>query len=254
MNVGTMNSSDTLIGTSSAGQTGLVRFLESPEVRMLIHDLRHMVQGIVGSVDTLQVALEEHAADLTDKSLDRLRRNTNLAVDILGHLGPDQQVRDEEIIGCDVAQEIELIIDSLVPLLNQRGITIHREVSSRTITEMSKADLNRLLLNLVLNAIEATTKRNASVTITASAASDEAVQLIVQDEGCGIDKDKLASIFKQGYTTKAQRGNQGLGLAIVMQVLEAYNGTVRVQSWPSKGTRFTVRIPNGNKTRGGDQQ
>ena len=109
MSVGTMNSIDTMICTSGAGQTRLAGFLESPEVRMLIHDLRHLVQAIVGSVDTLQMALEEHAADLTDKSLYRLRQNTNLAVDMLGHLGADQQAFDEDIAGCDVAQEIGLV-------------------------------------------------------------------------------------------------------------------------------------------------
>jgi signal transduction histidine kinase len=203
-----MNSLDTMIHTNDGGQTPLAKFLDSPEIRMLIHDLRHLVQAIVGSVDTLQMALEEHAVDLADKSLDRLRQNTNLAVDMLRHLGADQQVCDEEITGCNVAQEIELIIDSLGPLLKQNGIMIHKKVSPRTTAEIRKVDLNRLLLNLILNAIEATTRQNAPVTITVGAASDESVQITVQDDGCGIDKDKLANVFEEGYTTKAQRGKE----------------------------------------------
>ncbi|KPK38330.1 MAG: hypothetical protein AMJ65_13040 [Phycisphaerae bacterium SG8_4] len=249
MNVGIMNSLDTMIRTNDGGQAPLTTFLESPEVRMLIHDLRHLVQAIVGSVDTLQMAMEEHAADLTGKSLDRLRRNTDLAVDMLGHLGADKQVCGREITGCDVAQEIEFITDSLAPLLNDSGITIHQEVSPHTIAKIKKADLDRLLSNLVLNAIEATTDGNAPVTIMAGAVSDEAVQITVQDEGCGIDKDELADILQEGYTTKTQRGNQGLGLAIVKQVLETYSGTMRVQSWPGKGTRFIVCLPSAKKTR-----
>jgi signal transduction histidine kinase len=245
-----MNSAGTRIRASDASQTPLARFVESPESRMIIHDLRHLVQAIVGSVDTLQMALEEHAADLTDKCLNRLRLSTNLAVDMLGHLGADQQACDPDITGCDVAQEIEMVVDSLDSLLKQNEIMMHQEISPCTTVAVRKADLNRLLLNLVLNAIEATSKRNASVTITAGAASDESVQITVQDNGCGIDKDKLADVFQEGYTTKGQRGNKGLGLAIVKHVLETYGGTMRVQSWPGKGTRFVLFLPVAKATRG----
>ena len=251
MNVGTMNSSDTLIRTSSAGQTRMVRFLESPEVRMLIHDLRHSVQAIVGSVDTLQIAIEEHAADLTNKSLDRLRQNTNLAVDMLGHLVVDRRASDKEVAECDVAAEVDLIVDSLDSLLRQNKITVRQEVSPCTTVEIHKADLNRVLRNLILNAVEAITKRDSSVAIMAAAVSDGSVQITVQDDGCGIDEDKLASIFEEGYTTKTQRGNQGLGLAAVKQVLEVYGGTMRVQSQPGKGTAFTVCLPGPERNREG---
>jgi len=93
MNTGTMNSLNTIIRTNDTGQAQLTRFIESPEIKMFIHDLRHLVQAIVGSVDTLQMALQEHAADLAAKSLDRLRQNTDLAVDMLGHFGANPQVR-----------------------------------------------------------------------------------------------------------------------------------------------------------------
>ena len=252
MNTGTMNSLNTMIRTNDTGQAQLTRFIESPEIKMFIHDLRHLVQAIVGSVDTLQMALQEHAADLAAKSLDRLRQNTDLAVDMLGHFGANPPINDEESTECDVAWEIERIVDSLAPLLRQNGITVHQKALSPTIAAIHKTDLNRLLLNLLLNAIEATNKPDAPVTITAEAASDESVQVTVQDNGYGIDKDKLANIFDDGYTTKARRGNKGLGLVIVKQILEAYRGTIRVQSCPGKGTRFMVWLPRVKEQRGND--
>ncbi len=252
MNTGTMNSLNTMIRTNDTGQTQLTRFLESPDIKMFIHDLRHLVQAIVGSVDTLQMALQEHAADLAAKSLYRLRQNTDLAVDMLGHFGANPQVNDEQNTECDVAQEIQRVVDSLAPLLRQNGITVHQKALSPTIAAIHKTDLNRLLLNLLLNAIEATNKPDAPVTITAEAASDESVQVTVQDNGYGIDKDKLANIFDDGYTTKARRGNKGLGLVIVKQIMEAYRGTIRVQSCPGKGTRFMVWLPRVKEQRGND--
>jgi len=252
MNTGTLNSLNTMIRTNDTGQAQLTRFLESPEIKMFIHDLRHLVQAIVGSVDTLQMALQEHAEGLAVKSLDRLRQNTDLAVDMLGHFGANPQVNNEESTECDVAQEIERVVDSLAPLLRQNGITVHQNVLSPIIAAIHKTDLKRLLLNLLLNAIEATNGPDAPVTITAEAASDESVQITVRDNGYGIDKDKLANIFDDGYTTKARRGNKGLGLVIVKQLLETYRGTIRVQSSPGKGTRFMVWLPRIKEQRGND--
>ncbi len=252
MNTGTMNSLNTIIRTNDTGQAQLTRFIESPEIKMFIHDLRHLVQAIVGSVDTLQMALQEHAADLAAKSLDRLRQNTDLAVDMLGHFGANPQVDDEQNTECDVAQEIQRVVDSLAPLLRQNGITVHQKALSPTIAAIHKTDLKRLLLNLLLNAIEATERPDAPISITAGAAPDESVQITVRDNGYGIDKDKLANIFDEGYTTKARRGNKGLGLVIVKQLLETYHGTMRVQSCPGKGTRFMVWLPRVKEQRGND--
>ena len=247
MNTGTLNSFNTIIRTNDTGQAQLTKFFKSPEIRIFIHDLRHLVQAIVGSVDTLQMALQEHAADLAAKSLDRLRQNTDLAVDMLGHFEANPQVDDEQSTECDVAREIQRVVDSLAPLLRQNGITVHQKALSPTIAAIRKTDLNRLLSNLLLNAIEATNRPDAPVTITAAAAPDESVQVTVQDNGHGINKEKLANIFDEGYTTKAQRGNKGLGLVIVKQLLETYHGTMRVQSCPGRGTRFMARLPRPKK-------
>lgn len=243
MAIKTMNTLHSMIGTGEPGYVSLAKFLKSPEVKMLMHDLRHLVQAIVGSVDTLQIALEEHAGDLTYISLDRLRQNTDLAVDILGDLGQAQPAYHKEATGCDVARAIELVVSSLSPLIKQNAVTIRQIMSPPLMAQIRRLDLNRILSNLILNAVEAATGRDTQVTISAKTTPDEFVQITVQDNGCGIDANKLASVFEEGYTTKASQGNKGLGLPAVKQVLETYNGTVRVQSWPDKGTQFVVRIP-----------
>ena len=247
MDTRTLNSFNIMIRTNDPGQAQLTKFFQSPEIRMFIHDLRHLVQAIVGSVDTLQMALQEHAEGLAVRSLDRLKQNTDLAVDMLGHFGANPQVGDEESTECDVAREIECVVNSLAPLLIQNGITVHQNVLSPIVAAIQKTDLKRLLLNLLLNAIEATERPDAPITITAVAEPDESVLITVRDNGNGIHKEELAKIFNEGYTTKAQRGRKGLGLVIVKQLLETYHGTMRVQSCPGRGTRFMVRLPRTKK-------
>ena len=247
MNASTLNYQNSMTHTSHAGQMQLTKFLKLPEVRMFIHDLRNSIQAIVGSADTLQIALQEHAIGLAEKSLSQLKKNTNLVVDILGDFVITPRVTDEQSNQCDVTQVINDAVDSLATLLRQNGITVHLNVEPSIITTVSRTDVNRLLLNLLLNAIDATNEANAQITIAAKAISQELVQIKVIDNGVGINEAVLANIFKEGYTTKAKRGNKGLGLVIVKQVLEAYNGAVRVRSSQGKGTQFTILLPRTNK-------
>jgi len=250
MNTDTLYSLDTTIRTNNKGKSQMTKFVQAPEIRMFIHDLRNIVQTIVGSVDTLQMALQEHAVDLAMKSLARLKQNTDLTIDMLGNFGEDSQLDNEHDTECDVAREIQRLLDSLAPLLVQNGITIHQNVASPAIAAISKTDFNRLLLNILLNAIEATSKPDAPITIAASTISDESVQITVHDNGDGINEEKLTNIFDEGYTTKTGQGNKGFGLVIVKQLLEVYHGTMRVQSGSGRGTKFTVWLPRTKKNRG----
>lgn len=249
MNTGTLYSLDRMIRTHDTGQVQLAKFFELPEIATYIHDLRHLMQAIVGSVDTLQMALQEHAESLATKSLDRLKQNTSVAVDMLGHFTTGPRIFDEQSNQCDVACAIKCVVDLLTPLLRQKGITVYQNVLSPINAAIRKTDLNRLLLNLLLNAIEATERPDAPISITAAAAPDESVQITVQDNGNGIHKEYLTKILNEGYTTKTQQGNKGLGLVIVKQLLETYHGTMRVQSCPGRGARFMVQLPGIKKER-----
>ncbi len=105
---------------------------------------------------------------------------------------------------------------------------------------MQRRHLTEVFLNLFQNAREALGGRG-HVTVTASVRRDEAVEVIVADDGPGIPAEKLARVFESYFTTK-ERGT-GLGLAIVKNNVELYGGTVRAESELGKGSRFTLLFP-----------
>jgi two-component system, CitB family, sensor kinase len=112
-------------------------------------------------------------------------------------------------------------------------------------------DLVTLVGNLVNNAIDAALAGPPPrrVTVTARSEPGAAGQLLVRvaDSGRGVDSAHLGDIFGRGWTTKPAVGphGQGLGLALVRQVIDRYGGEVEVGSGPGGGAVFTVRLRPG---------
>jgi two-component system sensor histidine kinase HydH len=99
--------------------------------------------------------------------------------------------------------------------------------------------LKQVLLNLVLNAVQAAGRRGR-VTVEAQPARD-GVSIVVADTGAGIAPDVLPRIFDPYFTTKS--GGLGLGLTIARRIVQTHGGTLEVESTPGAGARFTVRLP-----------
>jgi two-component system NtrC family sensor kinase len=103
------------------------------------------------------------------------------------------------------------------------------------------AQLHQVLLNLLLNAVDASAD-GAIVRVKARAAGDGGAEIDVADEGSGIPAEQLAHIFEPFFTTKEGKGT-GLGLAVCWGILEQHGGTIRVVSEAGRGSTFTVVLP-----------
>ncbi len=103
--------------------------------------------------------------------------------------------------------------------------------------------INQVLLNLLLNAIQAMEKPG---TIHVSLRRDKDAALItVADEGKGIAPENLPNIFRPFFTTKGH--GTGLGLSLARRIVESHGGTITARSELGKGTQFMVRLPIDNE-------
>lgn len=107
--------------------------------------------------------------------------------------------------------------------------------------EADPVQVRQVVTNLVINAMQAIP---ASGTVTVRTATDrDAVVLSVEDTGSGMTPDVLRRVFDPFFTTKDVGQGTGLGLAVVQGIVLGHGGTIDVESEPSRGSVFRVRLP-----------
>ena len=103
------------------------------------------------------------------------------------------------------------------------------------------AQLNQVLVNLVVNALQAMPK-GGRLTVRTRPAKGH-VRLIVEDTGIGMSEDVLEKIFVPFFTTKDVGEGTGLGLPVVHGIVTSHGGRIAVKSRPGRGTRIEIRLP-----------
>ena len=112
----------------------------------------------------------------------------------------------------------------------------------------SPREINQVLMNLVMNAIQAVEDRAPQpsyvgrVVVRTSGAPDH-VSLEVEDNGCGIDAAMLHRLFDPGFTTRPRGVASGLGLTTVKRIVDRHGGSVKVHSQVGHGTSVQIALP-----------
>ncbi|OJI48864.1 C4-dicarboxylate transport sensor protein DctB [Vibrio vulnificus] len=102
-------------------------------------------------------------------------------------------------------------------------------------------ELEQVLINLIHNAIQALEGQVDGQIVIECAIEQDACQLIVSDNGPGIEATKLAHLFDPFFTTKPE--GLGLGLTISKRIIESYQGGLEAELHSPHGMRFTLSLP-----------
>lgn len=124
--------------------------------------------------------------------------------------------------------------------LAERDAAIEVDVPDGLVVRGESAALGQVLLNLVVNAIDALPERGGRVRVEA-AREPGAVRISVRDNGSGMDADQVERAFDHFFTTKDT--GTGLGLSIVHQIVSEHGGTVTIESETGTGTSMHVLLP-----------
>lgn len=207
------------------------------------HEIRNPLGAVFLHVDLMEEELREQlpaGAALVAETLTEIRtqlaRLEDLLQDYLSLVRASQSERSEQDLGRAVqawSQEWERLALARGVVLRCEGLETLGSVAFHPST------LQRALLNLVQNALDAMPERGQLTLRGRGNATHVALQ--VHDTGSGIPAGALARIFEPLYTTKP--GGTGLGLYIVQEIVQAHGGQVTVESVEGQGTCFTLTLP-----------
>ena len=139
-----------------------------------------------------------------------------------------------------------LVVDTISFLENQpilRGKVLENQVPvDLPSVRVDANQLSQVLMNLLLNAAEATPGGGRITVSAAKLAYVESIEIRVSDTGCGIPAEVLPHVFEPFFTTKLGRGT-GLGLSISYAYMRSHGGDMRVDSVVGRGTTVTLTLP-----------
>ena len=156
-----------------------------------------------------------------------------------GLLSFSKPVLPQKSLG-DINELIEKTINLLKDEIKNAGIIIESNLD-RGIPHFyfDKGQLKQVLINLLVNSVEATPPDGKIMIYTEGLNST--VRMHLKDTGVGIKAEDLSNIFKPFFTTKT-RGS-GLGLAIAERIIKNHDGKISVESKEDRGTTFTLSLP-----------
>jgi signal transduction histidine kinase len=214
-------------------------------VSKVSHDLRNMLT-------TAQV-VSDSLADVKDPQVQRFapRLITSLdrAINFLNQTLTYGQARElppqrEKLNLYEVAHDVVLSFEPIV----QGKIDLRNNVQSVTWIDADREQLQRILTNLIRNAVQAfdqsdhVASRRPEISI-AAARRGSVTEIEVTDNGPGIPKAVRARLF-EAFQSAAKPGGTGLGLAISRELTEAHGGSITVRETSDVGTCFHIVIPD----------
>ena len=151
-----------------------------------------------------------------------------------------------EIEAVNINEIINEIVAAEKNTADESGIEIQLNLSDENlIIQAKKSDLLKIIDNLLSNAIRYN-KENGTISIETKKQNNQII-IRFQDTGIGIRKEDLDNIFAEFYRTENARKKvnygTGLGLSLIKQLVENYNGRIDVQSELNVGTTFSINLP-----------
>jgi len=138
-------------------------------------------------------------------------------------------------------EEIERAAEQVFPAAVPTGVAFKKRVTgSFPALLMQRGHLSDIVVNLLLNARQAAGEQGA-VELTAACSRDQIVEIVVQDNGPGIDEEVRNKLFHENITTKVD--GHGYGLPVCRQIIELHGGTIRLETRKNGGAKFIMTFP-----------
>ena len=221
----------------------------------IAHDFNNILSAIMGFTELAKSGLDEKsepAADLVEV-LKASQRATKLVKQILT-FSCKGEIKKGVLRPYSIIKEALEMMRASLPAT----IEIQENLDPETGTMLGDpTKIHQIIVNLCTNALHSMEEQTGTLNLTLKQIKlDEGdllghpdilpgqfIELTVKDTGCGMDQKTLQRIFEPYFTTKATGKGSGLGLSVVLGIVQDCKGMIRVESEPEKGSVFHVYFP-----------
>ncbi len=200
--------------------------------------------ALFDQIDHVGLQLDlDYTLDNLPRLIDRTREGLRRIERIVKELRLFARVDEGDWNEVDLNPGIESSINMVQGHARKKGIRLIKELGPLPLVRCRAAGVHQVIVNLILNAIDACDTDDCVTVRTLSEPELEGVRIDVIDTGAGNEPAVREKIFDPFFTTKAIGQGTGLGLSISYGIVQEHRGSIEVQSTPGSGSCFTVRLP-----------
>jgi two-component system sensor histidine kinase AtoS len=214
----------------------------------LAHEIKNPLAGIKLSMEVLSSEFEvaEEDGEVFQRIIAEINRIETLLKNLLSYATPPTP----QFASIDVNRIIEAAVKAArysqkVPAQGSkprpnRGVEFVKDLGDLPLIIADAAQVQQVILNLLINAVHAT-QGDGTVRIATAAKANDSIRIEVSDNGKGISGSDIDKVFLPFFTTKPK--GTGLGLSICKRLIEQQNGAISVARNPEGGLTFTIHLP-----------
>jgi hypothetical protein len=215
----------------------------------IAHEVNQPLMAIVTSAGTCLRWLDETQFDLAQarQAAERVIRDGHRAGEIIASIRALARKAPTRVEAMDIRSAIRDVLLVLNGELRRRAVDarIEGDHQEPLIILGDRTQLQQVLLNLIMNGVEAMSENGASprrLTVRSTAQCDGFARIRVEDTGSGLDEENVDRVFEAFYSTKPS--GMGMGLSICRSIIEAHGGSIEVSStYDAQGSAFSFTVP-----------
>ena len=202
------------------------------EIKNPLTPMRLSVQSFERNFDKNDPEIEAKVAEYSTTLINQIDTMSSIA-EAFSNFAKMPAQQNEML---NVPKIVKLALD----IFNEDYIQFSSE-KEEILAKFDRTQLIRVITNLVKNAIQAMDKQKNPRIMVSIHEEEKNVCVIISDNGAGISEENIEKVFEPKFTTKSS--GMGLGLAMVKNIVETYNGSINFTSKPGRGTTFKLRFP-----------
>ncbi len=214
----------------------------------LAHEIKQPISATILNANTCLRWLKREKPDLDEvrEAANRIAEDGNRAADIIDRLRSLYKKAPPKRELADVNEIVREMVMLMRGEANEYAVSIRTDLSAHVPRIMAdRVQLQQVLMNLMLNGIEAMKETGGMLTVKSQLGHDGQVTISVTDTGVGLPAEKADQIFNAFFTTKPQ--GSGMGLAISRSIIEAHGGHLWATANNGRGAAFHFTVPTNTE-------